>query len=92
MFAVWVQVLSGDDDAAPPNTLDDPRVTHVFDEVAIGQWFGARNSSLHAGGGFAWDAFMLFDDNATFATLADHLQAHGRTIIAESGRLKSALS
>jgi hypothetical protein len=92
VFAVWEQVLNGDGQAEPPNVLIDARVTHIFDEVAIGQWFGARDSTLHAGGGLAWDAFMLFDDEATFATLADHLEAHGRTIIADSNRLKTALT
>ena len=92
VFAIWEQVLSGDKEAEPPGVLNDNRVTHIFDEIAIGQWFGARNSSLHAGGGLAWDAFMLFDKDATFATLADHLEAHGRTIIADSGSLKEALN
>ena len=83
--------MSGDDHAEPPDVLQDGRVTHLFDEVVIGQWFGARNRTLHAGSGLAWDAFMLFDHEATFATLADHLEAHGRTIIAKRSRLETAL-
>ena len=92
VFAVWQQVLSGDYTAAPPKELSDPRVTHVFDEVAIGLWFGARDSTLHGGSGLAWDVFLLFDADATFATLAEHLVAHGRTVIDNSDRLKDALA
>ena len=61
-------------------------------DLEIGQWFGDRNHTFHAGSGLAWDAFMLFDADATFATLGEHLQTSGRTIIAEHAKLQHAMT
>jgi hypothetical protein len=73
--------------------LDDPRVTHLSDpDLDIGVWFGDRNHTFHAGAGTAWHAFMVFDADATFATLGEHLQTSGTTIIADRGKLADAFA
>ena len=61
-------------------------------DLEIGRWFGDRNHTFHAGSGLAWDAFMLFDADATFATGGEHLQSSGRTIITDHGKLRDALA
>jgi hypothetical protein len=59
-------------------------------DVEIGRWFGDRDGIFHAGAGLAWDAFMLFDPEATFATAGDHLETSGGTIIGDHGKLADA--
>jgi hypothetical protein len=94
VVAVWLAIRGDGQGRGDPHAiLDDPRVTHLSDpDVDIGRWFGDRNRSLHAGSGVAWDAFMLFDADATFATLPDHLLTSGRTIIADHAKLAAAFT
>jgi hypothetical protein len=61
-------------------------------DLDIGRWFGDRNHTFHAGAGTAWDAFMLFDTDATFDTLAAHLETSGRTIIGDHAKLADAFA
>jgi hypothetical protein len=92
--AVWLAIEGDGQGSGDPHAiLDDPRVDHVTDpDVDIGRWFGDRNRTFHAGAGVAWDAFMLFDADATFATLGEHLQTSGRTIIADHAELAAAFA
>jgi hypothetical protein len=94
VLAVWVGVRGdGKGSGDPHSILGDRRVTHLSDPDAdIGFWFGARDRDFHAGPGLAWDAFMLFDSAATFATLSDHLEVSGRTIIADRVKLQKAFA
>ena len=92
-MAVW-QAIEGDGlgGSDPERILADARVTQMHDpDLEIGRWFGDRNHTFHAGAGLAWDAFMLFDTDATFATIGEHLQTSGRTIIGDHGKLQDAL-
>ena len=94
MLAVW-QAIEGDGlgGSHPERILADPRVTQLQDpDLEIGRWFGDRDHTFHAGAGLAWDAFMLFDADATFVMSGEHLQASGRTIIADHGKLRDALA
>lgn len=91
---MW-QAIEGDGAGRgdPHAILDDPRVVQLSDpEIEIGLWFGQRDRDFHAGPGLAWDAFMLFDREATFATLSDHLETSGRTIIADHSKLRDAFA
>ena len=93
MLAVW-QAIEGDGQGGgnPERILADPRVTQLHDpDLDIGRWFGSRSHTFHAGGPLAWDAFMLFDADATFASGGEHLQTSGRTIIADHAKLQDAL-
>jgi len=93
VLAVW-QAIDGDGQGGrhPEQLLSDPRVVPLHDpDLAIGRWFGDRSSTFHAGAGVAWDAFLLFDADATFATAASHLEASGSTIIADHAKLQNAL-
>jgi hypothetical protein len=91
VFAIWQSVYAADRvGLRPDGVLDDPRVMHLWDhQLVVGEWFGARGE-LGAGEGLAWDAFMLFDPDATFETLVDHLEASGHTIIDDSHELTDA--
>jgi hypothetical protein len=94
VVAVW-QAIQGDGQSSgdPHAILEDPRVVQMSDpDLDIGRWFGDRDDTFHAGPGIAWDAFLLFDADATFATLTEHLQASGRTIIADHAKLAEALA
>jgi len=94
VVAVWLAIPGdGQSGGDPHAVLDDPRVTQLSDpDVDIGRWFGDRDHTFHAGSGVAWDAFLLFDADATFATLADHLATSGRTIIADHAKLAAAFA
>jgi hypothetical protein len=91
VIAVW-QAIRGDGISDRTQTIfNDARVVQLSDpDLEIGTWFGDRDQTFHTGEGLAWDVFMLFGADATFATLADDLQASGRTIIADSGKLRDA--
>ena len=91
VIAVW-QAIRGDGISDRTQTIfDDARVVQLSDpDLDIATWFGDRDNVFHVGEGLAWDVFMLFDADATFATLADHLRVSGRTIIADSGKLRDA--
>jgi hypothetical protein len=58
----------------------------------IGLWLGKRDGEFHAGADVAWAAFILFDADATFATLAEPVETGGHTIIADRDRLRSAFA
>jgi hypothetical protein len=94
VLAVWVAVTGdGRGGGDPQRILADPRVTQLHDpDLKISRWFGHRDHSFHAGRGLAWDAFMLFDADATFATSSSHLETSGRTIIADHQKLRDALT
>ena len=51
--------------------------------LGYGRWFGDRNDTFHAGARTAWDAFTLFHADATFATIAAHLETSVRTILGQ---------
>jgi hypothetical protein len=94
VLAVW-QAIEGDGltSGDPRRILADPRVTELSDpDLEIGRWFGDRNSTFHVGSGLAWDAFLLFDADAAFATAGDHLETSGRTIIDDHGKLQDAFA
>jgi len=93
VIAVW-QAIRGDGIGDQTHAIfDDTRVVQVSDpDLEIGTWFGDRDRQFHTGGGVAWDVFMLFGPDATFATLADHLQVSGGTIIAERAKLRDAFA
>ncbi len=91
---MW-EAVEGDGQGSgdPASILADSRVAQLNDaDVEIGEWFGGRNDTFHAGAGVAWDAFMLFDADATFATISEHLQTSGRTIIDDHAKLRDALT
>jgi hypothetical protein len=92
VVAVWLAVRGdGQGRGDPHAVLADPRVTQLSDpNLVIGHWFGERDHTFHAGAGVAWDAFMVFDPGATFATLTDHLVSSGHTIIDDHAKLSTA--
>ena len=51
-----------------------------------------RHDTFRTGALLAWDAFMLFDADATFATAAEHLETSRRTIIGDHAKLEDALT
>jgi hypothetical protein len=93
VLAVWVSALGGDRvGERPSGILEDERVTHLWDDDGDIALFLGENPDLGVGEGFVYDVFLLFGPEAEFATLADHLETSGRTIIDASGNLEAAFA
>ena len=73
--------------------LDDPRVTHLWDEAGTaGRWFAdPDNLGLRYPGPVVWDAFLLFDRQARWDRTPSNLASSGWTVIGRTDELKAAL-
>ncbi len=73
--------------------LNDPRVTHLWDEErAAGQWFADPNNlGLQYPGRVMWDAFLLFGPEARWDDAPSHLLASGWTVIGNTEQLETTL-
>ena len=95
VYAVWFDVLVGDDRSAwNPELLVDPRVTQYWDsDRSLGTWFPRQEEyeSLIFGP-LAWDIFFLYGPEAVWEDVPAPLIASGRTIISKRDRLRSGIS
>jgi hypothetical protein len=87
VYAVWFNMLAGDSRSRWDGAgVDDPRVTHLWDEgKTVGRWYSAN---VTHNPGTTWDFFALYGPDAR--DLADPL-SRGGTIIAERNALAAAI-
>jgi len=96
VYAIFFEITAGDEgakhDVDPYDLLDDPRVTHYWDETrASGRWFdenvtrvGKRTGEQ---GRIEWDAFILYDASVEWADKPPYSASWGRPVIQEKARL-----
>ena len=71
--------------------LDDPRVTHLWDEDKVsGEFFGEAYE--HRPGWIQWDAYYLFDRGVRWEGAEEKLLGSGRTVIGQSDQLQDEIS
>lgn len=94
VYAVWFDVLSGDDRSRWDGDLfTDPRVVEFWDDTqAVGRWF-ANQEPLNDEviGPIAWDIFYLFGPDARWVDVPSPVVSLGRTVLASSGHLKATI-
>ena len=73
--------------------LNDPRVTHFWDEErAAGEWFAnPDNLGIEYPGQVMWDAFLLFGRDAHWDAAPSNLLASGWTVIGNTEQLETTL-
>jgi len=73
--------------------LDDPRVTHLWDEdKTAGTWFADPDRlGLRYPGPVMWDAFLLFGRQARWEDAPSDLLASGWTVIGTTDKLEAPL-
>ena len=96
VYAIFFEVVAGDKGAKyevdPRELLDDPRVTHFWDERRLtGRWFDENVTRLgkRAGeeGRIEWDTFILYDERAEWTDEPPPTVSWGRPVIQEKTRL-----
>ncbi len=95
VYAVWFDVLLGDDRSAwNPNLLVDPRVIQYWDsDRTLGTWFPRQEVyKPMIFGPLAWDIFFLYGPEAVWEDVPAPLVTSGSTIIAKRDRLRSGIS
>ena len=95
IYAVWFDVLLGDDRSAwNPDLLVDSRVTEYWDsDRTLGEWFPRQEGyDPVVFGPLAWDIFFLYGPEVVWEDAPTPLITSGNTIIAKRERLRSGLS
>ena len=94
VYAVWFDVLSGDDRSRwNSDLLDDPRVIEYWDDTqTIGRWFANQDSlNQKVIGPVAWDIFYLFGPDAQWTSVPSPLISSGKTILGEREHLEATI-
>ena len=94
VYAVWFDVLSGDDRSRwNSDLLDDPRVIEYWDDAqSVGRWFASRDSlNGKVIGPVAWDMFYLFGPDAEWINTTSPLITSGRTSLGERRHLEATI-
>ena len=96
VYAIFFEIVTGDKGAKyevdPHELLDDPRVTHFWDERQLtGRWFddnvtriGKRTGEQ---GRIEWDTFILYDHRAEWTDEPPRTVSWGRPLLQEKTRL-----
>jgi hypothetical protein len=97
VYVIWVSLVPGDSRSEwDAELLTDRRVSHFWDgELVVGTWFGEHVSEMGVDdntGPVFWDAFLVFDDTATWKTVPAPVTASGSTVIDERETLQEALT
>jgi hypothetical protein len=91
VYAIWVNKLFGDArnrwDAAG---LTDPRVVHLWDADDVSGGWLVDNVSGYQGG--AWDTYLLFGPDATWASQPTPLHSSGSPVDDQIEVLSQAVS
>ncbi len=96
VYAIFFEIVIGDKGAKyevdPHELLDDPRVTHFWDERRLtGRWFDENVTRIGKRTGeegrIEWDTFILYDDRAEWTDEPPHTVSWGRPVIQEKIRL-----
>jgi hypothetical protein len=91
VYAVWFNVLSGDNKGAwDASLLNDDRVTEYWDgDINAGPWFAENLPFDH--GPLAWDVYYLFGADARWEEAPAPLVSYGYTLLNSRERLRSDL-
>ena len=96
VYAIFFEIVAGDKGAKyevdPRELLDDPRVTHFWDERRLtGRWFDENVTRLGKRTGeegrIEWDTFILYDERAEWTDEPPPTVSWGRPVIQEKTRL-----
>ena len=96
VYAIFFEIVAGDKRAKyevdPRELLDDPRVTHFWDERRLtGRWFDENVTRLGKRTGeegrIEWDTFILYDERAEWTDEPPPTVSWGRPVIQEKTRL-----
>lgn len=92
-YVVWMPMLGSDERSKwRASLLDDPRITHFWNEdMAIGKWFTDNMKEYRALGPVAWDAYYLFDQNAKWGDAPGPVVAYGTPVFKATEPLAEAL-
>lgn len=95
VYAVWFSMVRSDErERWQPGLLDDPRVSHFWDEGKVaGRWFAAHDQALGVEfeGETLWDVFFVFPREARWNELPSPMTAWGRPVIHEKKTLRRAV-
>lgn len=96
VYAIFFEIVAGDKGAKyavdPREVLDDPRVTHFWDERRLtGRWFDENVTRIGKRTGeegrIEWDTFILYDDRAEWIDEPPRTVSWGRPVFQERTRL-----
>lgn len=96
VYAIFFEIVAGDKGAKyevdPRELLDDPRVTHFWDERRLsGRWFDENVTRLGKRTGeegrIEWDTFILYDEKVEWTDEPPRTVSWGRPVIQEKNRL-----
>lgn len=95
VYAISFRMLPSDRVAEwlvdPYDLLSDPRVDHFWDEDrVIGRWYAGREDERSEGSGdrVEWDAYFLYDPDATWDDSPPEPVSWGRTIVQTREKLR----
>jgi hypothetical protein len=74
-----------------PDLLNDPRVTHFWDEKRVLGRFFAAQSDPPPRCGVQWDAFFVYGPEASWEEVPRPLQGFGRTVMRAREKLRAIL-
>ena len=92
-YVVWMPMLASDErDKWKASLLDDPRMTHFWNEnQAVGRWFTENLESCDVLGPVAWDAYYLYDEAATWEDALSPVVVCGTPVFRATKTLAEAL-
>ncbi len=71
--------------------LNDPRVTHLWDEDKVsGEFFATAYE--HRSNWTQWDAYYLYSGGTTWMGAPENLLGSGRTVVGHSDELKDEIT
>jgi hypothetical protein len=90
VLAVWMPMLATDARSEwNEGLLDDPRVTHFWDEErVVGRWLARADVGGQGYSGIVWDAYLLFGPEASWKSEPGPVVGSGAPVVAESARLE----
>ena len=92
-YVVWLPMVASDErDKWKASLLDDPRMTHYWNEdQSVGRWFTENLKSCDSLGPVAWDVYYLFDKEATWDDAPDPVVTCGTPVFRATKTLSKAL-
>ena len=89
VFAIWLPMLPTDARSEwESGLLDDPRVTHFWDEERIvGRWLAEVDLGGQGYSGIVWDAYFLFGPEASWESEPGPLVGSGAPVVEASDQL-----
>lgn len=86
---IWVPFMAGTRSAVNTSILPDPRVTEMWDGTALSSnWFSKHVTHV---GWPTWDYYLLFGPRARWGASVGPVVTQGGPVIADTGRLISAI-